>query len=257
MGCIALMNEPKREVTRVPGTYSKDWISFGSTLALRNYGLAIGTVFALIVVSAAFHSVPLLGWLLKPLIGAFAAPGYLKIGEAWANGRKAKFSDLFVIFTQEGLFERMLPLILITVAIDAPVLVFKQLSEGQPASVALSGVIVGYSVFAALITMLLTCFSASLILFEGYRFVDTLEINVRAVSRNAVTLLLWMAALCVLGILSALALFLPLIFWFLPVMIAQNYLLYATVIRGRKIDDMQNSLRVQDEAARAAAAGTH
>ena len=213
----------------VPFNYCTTWISVTWKIIMVNYLLALGATYFLI-------GMGLVGYFLGTLGGAFASgistlltPGILLIGSDFSKKNKSNFDLIFTGFRDRDLLSRLLPLVLFNI-------LFALINGHFTKNHVLVGTVI------SLLVAPFTYFAVPLMTFDKISFINTIPLSLQAVIKNIVPLVLFIILIALLATGLGLLLFLPLVFYGLPLIMFTGYPVYASIFLNMDVDALNQSL---------------
>ncbi len=218
----------------VPVDYGSAWLGLANQLVKVNYPLvlAISSLMAVLAFLGNVHWFGVIGGALISSLGTFLAPGLLIIISDFMKLEKSEFMKLLIGIQDRDLFSRLLPLVGFN-------FIYNLLQGLIPMG---NGFV---SFLLAVIAFPLTCFSVPLITFHKMRFLETISVSVDAVIKNIVPLILLFLLMALISVGLMLLLFLPFIFFGLPLFAMLPYPVYASIFLGLDIRSLTESLKAK------------
>lgn len=229
------MNTEAIAIRSVTADYSLLWIKTSWALAKDNYKMALGLGFSIIIVSLTLQKIPLLGSVLSGIMNACLPYGLLRITSLWTSNKPAKYSDLFILFNDQALFQRALPLVIFQTAIAIPSGYLMQLPKEINYFGMTHDQLFFINVAVSLVIGLFTAFSAPQIQFLNRSLSQTITYNLQAIGKNFIPLVLSAVLITVITLLSVLLLVVPFLFVTLPGLLCIYYLVYASIFEGLEL----------------------
>jgi hypothetical protein len=215
--------------------YSFNWIITSWELAKRNYTTALGLGIALIIVSVVLQKIPVIGPLIAAPINAAFQIGFLLIARKWANKQTANFSEIFVLFRDNQLMNKMVPYLLFVTFTSIPSVYLLSFAKNAKSFDSNYWLLMGINMLVSLIISMLVSFSAPQMIFLNRKFSETIRHNIEAVYKNFLPMTLAALIAIAISTLSIVMLLIPVIFVILPATISILFIVYATIFEGLEL----------------------
>ncbi len=200
-------------------------------LTKKHYELILGIAVVSLIIGVAIQMTPFLRYLL-PLPMTMLGAGSMYIFRELTEGRPAKFGDVFRAFQDSRWMTALMPLAVTGVGFTlAQAGLAKAVDGGGAFGLLIS--ILSFSI--SIVWGIMVAFSIPLIIFKDKTFVETIDLNLRAIKLNWKPILMWW--ICLFGVIfiSLICLVLPFIFIGLPVVMASGYFAYAVNFEGLNV----------------------
>ncbi|MCB0378432.1 MAG: hypothetical protein KDD33_08070 [Bdellovibrionales bacterium] len=197
-------------------------------LMKKNYGLALGvSVLALCFYMVAV--IPLVGpFLSTPLIFMYIV-GSLFIGRDWEAGKPSSFNTFMTKATDRDTLKRLLPVIILQIVLSTANV--SLLESGIPGA--------GLAQFAiSVVGALIGIFCVPIMVFHpNVLFAEAFNLSLKAAWANIVPLIFGWLVFFVLAMVSAILLFFPLVFAFMPAALTFHYVWYRVIFEDLQLGD--------------------
>ena len=214
----------------LPSEYA--WMIYRAAWRLLgvNYPLLLLLLLALGLTSFVLSKIEVVGSVASSIVLGFIFPGAMILVRSIVENKTLPLRTLFIGLRNDDLMNLLIPYVVVNSLVS---LVFSILKV--PNNLTTSLLLMGFS----LMWSALILFSVPLMVFKKVRFVDTFDLNIQALSKNlGFVFLLIISTVCIV-LAGALALFLPLFFIVMPMLLLSNFLLYASIFENLDLEKIE------------------
>ncbi len=226
----------------LPADYS--WIVFRSSWRLlgSQYPLLMTTIMIVMISNLVLSRISFVGPIIASILSAFFAPGVCLIVRSIVDGRTLPLKTLFTGFQEDEITSRILPYVIASAGLS---LVFSVLEVFGPSSKEGNFQFGLFIIALSFIWSVLVAFSMPLMVFKKVRFVDTIELNINALTSNLVFFLLYLGCMMCVLLATTIAFFLPVLFVGVPMLSLSYYMVYACLFEGLQVENIGPKTAIQ------------
>ena len=170
--------------------------------------------------------------ILVPIPVVILNAGFLRLFRKLLETGKAELADIFVVFRETDILIKLLPIMIIGIAIGA----FQLFVTNK---IGFFGTLINF--FLSPVMVALTAFSVPLMMFKNVDFGKSIELNVEATVKNWEFLLASGIMLTGLCVVCAILLLLPLFLIGFPISLVAGYLTYSMMFEGIELSGFKRT----------------